>query len=194
VLSLREPSAAELAARREELNTAPLAAPADLIARVDDGRRPAAWFLDESGGSLGHGEQTWRAAIAAVERWGFYEQEWLRLSPPAGIEVGALAAMIVRVGPLWFTNWCRITERIDEDHRFGFVYVTLGNHAEAGAERFLVTRAGDGEVCWQLTAMSRPGAGFAWIGQPAVRALQARFRRGALAAMRAAVSVAAGPT
>jgi uncharacterized protein (UPF0548 family) len=194
VLSLREPSAAELAARRGELSGAPLAAPADLIDRVDHGRRPAAWFLDESGGSLGRGEQTWRAAIAAVERWGFYEQEWLRLSPPSRIEVGALAAMIVRVGPLWFTNWCRITERIAEDRRFGFVYVTLGDHAEAGAERFLVNRADDGEIRWQLTAVSRPGAWFAWIGQPAVRVLQARFRRGALAAMRAAVSVAGGPT
>jgi uncharacterized protein (UPF0548 family) len=194
VLSLHEPSAGELAARRGELSGAPLAAPADLIDRVDDGRRPAAWFHDESGGSLGDGEHAWRAAMAAVERWAFYDQQWLRLSRPPRIEVGALAAMIVRVGPVWFTNWCRITERIDEDDCFGFVYVTLDDHAEAGAERFLVTRAADGEVRWELTAVSRPGTWFTWIGQPAVRALQARFRKGALAAMRRAVSAATQPT
>lgn len=191
MLSLREPSAAELAARRQQLSASRLSVPADLIDRIDTGRPPARWFHDESGGSLGSGEQTWRAAVAALDQWAFYEQGWLRLSPPAHIEVGALAAMTVRVGPVWFTNWCRITERIDEDDRFGFVYVTLGDHAEAGAERFLVTRAHDGEVRWELTAVSRPGAWFTWLGQPAVRALQARFRRGAMAAMRRAVSAAA---
>jgi uncharacterized protein (UPF0548 family) len=193
VLSLREPSAAELAARRRRLRDAPLAAPADLIDRAAAGQRPRGWFHDESSGSLGHGEEAWRSAVAAVERWGFYDQSWLRLSRPQRIEVGALAAMIVRVGPVWFTNWCRITECIDEDDRFGFVYVTLDEHAEAGAERFLVTRADDGDVRWELTAVSRPAAWFAWIGQPAVRALQARFRRGALAAMRRAVGTATRP-
>lgn len=191
MLSLREPSVEEVAARRRELAGAPLSAPADLIARADAGDVPPRWFHDESAGQLGYGDEVWRAAIGAVDRWAFYNQGWLRLSAPAGIEVGALAAMIVRVGPVWFTNWCRITERIEEPGRFGFVYVTLDDHAEAGAERFLVTRAEDGEVRWELTAVSRPGTWFTWVGQPAVRALQARFRRGALAAMRRAVSAAA---
>ena len=194
MLSLREPSAAEVAARRRLLSRAPLSAPADLVARADDDRPPLAWFHDESDGSLGDGEVTWRAAVDAVERWACFDQGWLRLDAPEHIQVGALAAMVMRVGPVWFTNWCRITERIDEADRFGFVYVTLDDHAECGAERFLVTRAASGEVRWQLTAVSRPGAWFTWIGQPVVRVLQARFRRGALAAMRAAVSAAVEPT
>lgn len=194
MLSLREPSEGELAARRRQLAEARLSAPADLLARAENGGRSRGWFVDRCGGSLGQGEELWRAAVAALDHWAFYDQSWLDLSRPERIDVGALAAMILRVGPVWFTNWCRIIERIDEPDRYGFVYATLDDHAETGVERFLVTRAAHGEVGWELTAVSRPGAWFAWIGQPVVRALQARFRRGALAAMRAAVSGPSGPT
>lgn len=188
MLSLREPTLGDIVARRAALVDAPMSAPADLIARTDAGDPPARWFADRTDGVLDTGAEAWAAATGAVRRWAFAQLGWVRVAAPDRIEVGALAAMVIRLGPVWSTNWCRIVEVIDEPDRFGFVYATLGDHAETGAERFMVTRDTTGQVRWELVAVSRPGAWFTWIGQPVVRALQARFRRDALAAMRRAVS------
>jgi uncharacterized protein (UPF0548 family) len=159
-----------------------LTVPPDLLVAV-----PRGWFHDSTVAVLGRGSADWGAAREAVDGWRFYPTGWIHLHRPPRIEVGAVAALVMPFGPVWFTNWCRIVEVIDEADRFGFVYATLEDHAETGAERFLVTRSADDVVRWELTAVSRPGAWYSWIGQPIVRLLQARFRRDAATAMRAAI-------
>ena len=72
----------------------------------------------------------------------------------------------------------------DEHTRFGFAYGTLTNHAEAGEEVFEVCLDPEtDEVRYRIRATSWPRAMLARVGQPVVRALQARFRRDSAAAM-----------
>ena len=84
-------------------------------------------------------------------------------------------------------NGCRVLYRIGcsgDDTRFGFAYGTLTNHAEAGEELFEVfvdPRTDD--VIYRIRARSWPRATLARVGQPIVRALQARFRQHSAAAM-----------
>jgi len=80
----------------------------------------------------------------------------------------------------------------DGDAPFGFAYGTLTNHAESGEELFEVfvdPRSGD--VKYRIRAVSWPQTMLARIGQPIVRALQARFRRDSAAAMTRATRDAA---
>lgn len=189
MLTLRRPSPVELLRLAADRAAQPLSAPAGLIAGVDADRRPGGWFADESTCDLGRGDDVWAAARVAVNEWAFYDQGWLDLYRPSRIAVGELAAMIVRIGPGWSTNWCRITEVIETPTQHGFVYATLHDHAETGEERFLVERDDDGRVTWRLTAVSRPGRWYTFAGQPIVRLLQARFRRGAATAMKTAIAV-----
>jgi uncharacterized protein (UPF0548 family) len=73
--------------------------------------------------------------------------------------------------------------------RFGFAYGTLTTHAESGEELFEVfldPRTHD--VMYRIRATSWAQAPLAYLGQPMVRLLQARFRRDSCAAMRRATS------
>jgi uncharacterized protein (UPF0548 family) len=89
-------------------------------------------------------------------------------------------------------NGCRVLRvvgALDDDTRFGFVYGTLTNHAEAGEELFEVgvdPRTDD--VLYRIRAISWPRAALARMGRPVVRRLQAQFRRDSAAALRRAVS------
>ncbi|HUQ89511.1 MAG TPA: DUF1990 family protein, partial [Vicinamibacterales bacterium] len=67
---------------------------------------------------------------------------------------------------------------------------TLPNHAESGEELFEVyidPRTDD--VIYRIRATSKPQSMLAWLGQPIVRVLQARFRRDSAAAMKRAIAV-----
>jgi uncharacterized protein (UPF0548 family) len=75
-----------------------------------------------------------------------------------------------------------------DESRFGFAYGTLTNHAECGEELFEVFIDSSGDVLYRIRATSRPRAALAWLGQPIVRLLQAKFRRDSAAAMKRATS------
>ena len=84
-------------------------------------------------------------------------------------------------------NGCRVAYHADAERHdaFGYAYGTLPNHAESGEELFEVfidPRTDD--VIYRIRATSKPQAMLTWIGQPIVRALQARFRRDSAAAMK----------
>ena len=49
-----------------------------------------------------------------------------------------------------------------------------------------------GEVKYRIRAVSWPQSALAWIGQPIVRVLQARFRRDSAAALKRATSTGFG--
>ena len=67
----------------------------------------------------------------------------------------------------------------------GFAYGTLAEHAETGEEIFQVSiDAVTDEVSYVIRAVSRERALLAHLGFPIARALQARFRRDSVAAMR----------
>jgi len=101
-----------------------------------------------------------------------------------------VATQIRHLG-LWSLNGARVVYTVGsatDGDRFGFAYGTLANHAEAGEELFEVAldRRTD-DVMYRIRATSRPRAVLARLGQPAVRVLQARFRRDSGAAMKRAM-------
>jgi len=88
---------------------------------------------------------------------------------------------------LWTLNLSRITQTIDTETHFGFVYSTTQMHVEQGDERFLVERdPATGDVWYELEAVSRPRHPLARLAYPVTRAFQRRFARDSHRRMRKA--------
>jgi uncharacterized protein (UPF0548 family) len=95
-----------------------------------------------------------------------------------------VVAVGIRHLGFWSLNGCRVVYHTTS----GYAYGTLPTHAEAGEELFEVLLEPRTEaVVYRIRATSRPFALIARLGQPIVRALQARFRRDSAAAMARAV-------
>jgi uncharacterized protein (UPF0548 family) len=134
---------------------------------------------------LGDGVRGFESARRAVREWKMFDMSWVKLCwPDVPIESGATVAVLVSHYGFWSLNAARIVYAIDEPNRFGFAYGTLFDHAESGEERFMVELLDDGSVWYDLYAFSRPRAIMARLGYPISRALQRRFVRDSLAAMK----------
>jgi uncharacterized protein (UPF0548 family) len=125
--------------------------------------------------------------------WQQFNIGWVETFPPrAPLAVGTCVAVLIRHFGFWSLNGCRVIyliSRPDGDARFGFAYGTLTNHAESGEEIFeVVVDPATGDVMYRIRAISSPRAMATRVGQPIVRALQARFRRHSAAAMQRATS------
>jgi uncharacterized protein (UPF0548 family) len=152
------------------------------------GGPPRGFVTDHTRGRLGSGEDAWQRARAAIRTWRMFDLGWVELhEPSAPLETGTTVAVLVRIAGLWSLNAARIVYVIDEPQRFGFAYGTLPGHVESGEERFLVERASDGGVDYDILAYSRPNHWLARAGKPWVRVLQKRFGAGSLEAMTRAV-------
>lgn len=152
-------------------------------------RAPDGYVVDRNRVRLGHGEHTFEKAVAALRRWEMFNVGWVRLfSPSVPIEAGRAVAILVRVFGVWWLSAARIVYVVEEDgdvRRFGFAYGTLADHAESGEERFSVEwLRSDDSVWYDLFAFSRPRHPLARIGKPFSRALQRRFARDSLKAMK----------
>jgi uncharacterized protein (UPF0548 family) len=152
--------------------------------------------LDEASAVIGHGRDDFERAKAALMAWQQFDLGWVELWPPRSpTTVGAVVAVLIKHLGFWSLNGCRVAYHADVNgsSAFGYAYGTLPNHAESGEELFEVfidPRSDD--VIYRIRATSKPQAMLAWIGQPIVRALQARFRRDSAAAMKQAI--ARGPS
>lgn len=155
---------------------------------VDTGRVD----VDRATTSIGHGQEDFARARAALTAWQQFDLGWVELHPRgAPIVVGTTVAVLIRHCGFWSLNGCRVLYLTGDDNRFGFAYGTLTNHAESGEELFEVfIDPQTAEVFYRIRATSSPQALLARIGQPIVRLLQARFRVHSSAAMRRAVELA----
>lgn len=142
---------------------------------------------------LGHGEETFLRAVAAVRSWAMYDLPWTYLHPARPpIVTGTTFATIVSHLGFWSVNPCRIVyvDEVDtpELRTFAFAIGTLPMHSETGEERFSVQwdRATD-VVRFEILAYARAWHWMARLSGPFVGILQRRFGRGALAAVRARV-------
>jgi uncharacterized protein (UPF0548 family) len=160
--------------------------------RMTRGASPAGFNADHLRHKLGNGAPVFEAAAAALRSWAMFRLGWVRLEsvgrPP---EVGAVVAIVVRVGPVWWANACRVVYVVDESRpvrRVGFANGTLPGHAECGEEAFCVELDAAGDVWYDLLAYSRPRHWLARLGYPFTRAMQRRFAAGSAAAMKRAVS------
>jgi uncharacterized protein (UPF0548 family) len=150
---------------------------------------PPGFDVDHARTELGRGNATWDRARAAIRAWRMFDLGWVELvDPTTAIHAGTTVAVLIHAFGLWSLNATRIVYVIDEPDRFGFAYGTLPDHAECGEERFLVERASDGRVDFDLLVYSHPHQWPARIARPIVRKLQKRFGAGSLDAMHRAVS------
>jgi uncharacterized protein (UPF0548 family) len=149
---------------------------------------PPGFVVDHRRCELGHGEQVFEAAKAAVRDWVMFCLGWVEICRPLPpLETGTAVAVLARFAGIWWLNACRIVYLVDEARRFGFAYGTLPDHAESGEERFTVEWRDDGSVWYDLYAFSRPASWLVRLGYPMARRLQKRFGVGSLAAMQQAV-------
>ena len=150
---------------------------------------------DDTVAIVGRGQLDFARASAALRGWKQFEIGWAELfrPPDAGITTGTVVVLLVHHLGFWSLNATRIVYEIDGPERIGFGYGTLPNHSELGEETFEVWLDREtGQVMYRIHAMSRPRAPLARLGYPVARALQARFRRDSVAAMRRAVASNAG--
>ena len=157
------------------------------IVRTDTARRR----LDEATVAIGRGETDFERARAALMAWKQFDIGWVEAFPRhAPVAVGTVVAVLIRHLGFWSLNGCRVLYSVgclDDVARFGFAYGTLTNHAESGEELFEVFIDQQTDVVtYRIRATSSPQAAIARVGQPIVRALQARFRRDSAAAMKRA--------
>lgn len=153
---------------------------------------PIGYVVDHTRVRLGEGEDVFRAAKTALERWDHFRLGWAEVSPvDTPLLAGEVVAVVACVFGLWWLNACRIIYVVDETEpvrRFGFAYGTLPDHAESGEERFLVEwDSADNSVWYDILAFSRPNHFLARLGYPLTRCTQRRFARDSAAAMQKAV-------
>lgn len=158
--------------------------------------RPEAKQFDEQVVIIGRGEIDFERARGALERWNHFNIGWLEAFPARlSIEVGTDVAVLIRHLGFWSLNGARVLYHVggtDGQQAFGFAYGTLTNHAESGEELFEVAiDRQSGDVAYRIRAVSGPQSALAWIGQPMVRLLQARFRHDSAVAMRRAIGARA---
>ena len=184
MLSLGSLDPARLSAAVSAARTGRLTAPPELLGMAAAGGPMRPWFVDRTAAVLGHGAPDFDAAVAALRAWAPFDQRWLSLHRPDELVLGAVAGVIVHVGPIWSTNLCRVTDLVDTPRELSFTYTTVAGHGERGAERFTVTIDDVGVVRYGVLAVSRPAAWYTLVTLPYVRALQRRFRAGSVNAMR----------
>ena len=157
------------------------------------------WKIDRERVLLGHGEDVYRRAQSAIERWAMFPSAVASVFRPTSPAIGQNVVVVYFTAPLqmWMVFPARVIYcRNDSEEpfdRFGFAYGTLSGHPERGEERFLVEwNRRDDTVWYDLLAISRPGHWLARLGYPYTRLEQARFRKLSSQAMRAAVIAAPG--
>ena len=137
--------------------------------------------LDEAIVTIGRGKGDFERARDALVAWNHFDIGWVAAFPrQAPVAAGTVVAVLIHHFGFWSLNGCRVLYTVGsrDDTRFGFAYGTLTNHAESGEELFDVFRDPESDdVRYRIRATSQPQAMLARIGQPIVRALQARFRR-----------------
>jgi uncharacterized protein (UPF0548 family) len=146
--------------------------------------------LDEAIVTIGRGRTDFDRARAALLAWKQFDIGWVETFPRnAPVDVGTVVAVLIQHMGFWSLNGCRVLYNVGGDGRFGFAYGTLTNHAESGEELFDVFLDPESDdVRYGIRATSKPQAALARIGRPIVRALQARFRRDSVAAMKRATT------
>jgi uncharacterized protein (UPF0548 family) len=163
------------------------------VGATGDATLPRGYNVDQYRIQLGTGAAAFAAAKSALSRWRMFDASWIRIFPAdAAIRQGSVIVVAPAHFGCYSINLCRIVYVVDGASpvaSFGFAYGTLMEHAESGEERFTVSwNRGDDSVWYEILAFSRPRSALARIGYPVSRALQKKFGRTSLAAMRTATA------
>ena len=158
------------------------------VGALGRGEIPEGYVEDHNRVQLGTGEAAWNAAREAIHAWSMFAVGWCEVFPQqAPIAPGSVVAILARNFGAWTANPARILSLIDQNgpiDRFGFVYGSLPDHAEAGEEQFTVEwHHADDSVWYDLHGFSKPGRWFSKISRPLTRGVQKRFATDSKAAM-----------
>lgn len=117
--------------------------------------------------SLGFGPERFAAATEALFGWQLQRRAGVRvLAGSPQVLDGAVALLLLGVGPLALRAPVRVVYVVDEPHLKGFGYGTLPGHPESGEESFMIEQRPDGVVVLRITAFSRPVSLLARLGGP----------------------------
>lgn len=184
---LSRPSPAAIATFLADAQAMPLSYAPIGIARA---RSVPGFRTDETTAVVGRGDADFAKASAALASWQHMRLRWLEVFPAAApVDPGTTLALMIKHFGMWSLNACRVVYGVEEStgaySSIGFAYGTLRDHAERGEEIFQVTFDRlSGDVVYKIRAVSQPHALLAKLGTPAVRTLQARFRRDSCEALR----------
>lgn len=184
-IRLMRPSADALvqlasASARAELTYAP-------VGVCESGDAPDGYRLDRWSRDLGNGPRVFDDASEAIQRWLPHRGAGLVVSADDPPTLGLIVAMAAPLPIGFIEAVCRVVAVIDETDRFGFAYGTLGVHPEQGEESFIVTRDADGNVTFDIVAVSRPRHLLARTFPPVARRLQHAAVQRYLVAMQSSV-------
>jgi uncharacterized protein (UPF0548 family) len=148
------------------------------------GTPPAGYRSEQFETSLGRGTDVFERAVRGLQSWQAHRLVGMRVFPERSV-IAADATVALTIGMSWLclAAPCRIIGVIDEPDRWGFAYGTLLGHPEEGEEAFIVTRAEDGDVRFEVVVFSRPGDRLVRLSGPIGPWLQRRGTHGYLRAL-----------
>lgn len=185
MISLRAPSDAELAEFLVEHEGEPFSYPEVGATR---GELPAGYRIDRRKEVIGRGDEAFERGRLALDRWQAHVGAGVRVTPVEPPRPDLTVALVVRAAGLYTTSGCRVAYCIREPDRVGFAYGTLRDHPVSGEERFLIERASNGEVTFELLAFSRPVAMLFKIASPFTRRTQRALGVAYIEALRTAIA------
>lgn len=149
--------------------------------------KPAGFRAFERVVCIGHGDERWRRATAAVMRWGVKTRSGFDVLPVSGDDLRAAEGqdftLVARIGPIQVREPVRVVAVVDLPDRCGFAYGTRPGHPVTGEEAFVVHRNQDGSVWLTLRSLTRPGHGIWLLAFPAALIAQRWYRRRYLRAL-----------
>lgn len=149
---------------------------------------PAGYRRDVSTRQLGRGDGVFETASHALETWRVQEGAGLIVRADGPPIVGMVVAMAAPL-PIGFVEVvCRVIDVVEEPDRCSFAYGTLSVHPAQGEESFAVVRGPDGEITFEIVAVSRPRDLLARACPPIARRLQRAATQRYLDAMQGAVN------
>src|SRR5581483_7287981 len=101
---------------------------------------------------LGHGQDLFTKAKAALNDWAMFQLPWVTIYPPRPpLREGSVVAILARGLGFWVLNASRIVYLIGDAgqiEKYGFAYGTLSAHVEKGEERFSVEWRHNDDSVW----------------------------------------------
>jgi uncharacterized protein (UPF0548 family) len=184
-MRLRRPSASEIARLLTEARSAAPTYPE--VGATGDAKLPTGYRHDSYERRLGHGDDVFERAAAAVRAWQAQVGAGVEVFPP-GTRVGDedTVLLLFWVLGLWATLPCRVVYFREDSERSTFAYGTLPGHPERGEVRFAVERDATGEVALRIVSFSRTVDPLARLGSPITRRIQQRVTERYLDAIAAA--------
>jgi uncharacterized protein (UPF0548 family) len=160
------------AADLDRLASAPFTYPE--VGATQDDELPAGYAHGERTAVVGHGEEAFARAVAAVFDWRMQKGVGLRVragGPPT--QPGTVVVLTAGLRRFGYDIPCRVVwARTDGDEQ-GFAYGSLPGHPESGEESFVVGLQGNGDVVFTTRVFSRLASPLARLGGPVSRAVQA---------------------